>query len=207
MGKITEQQLKDNIYKNTLETCEYISGYTGKSDADITLKCLVHDLYFQTKYENIRRANRAHYVCPYCQQDQRTKKYDKDRVELECAYCHAKFYRGKSKLINSQSGLYFCCREHKDLAQRINSGEEFSIIRPEHYGTGSSYREVAFREYPHVCSVCGYNEDERILQVHHRDSNRSNNSLNNLTILCPNCHWKITLGLYDLTDDNQLVEK
>ena len=55
-----------------------------------------------------------------------------------------------SKLEKSKSGLYFCCREHKDLAQKINAGESFKSIRPTHYKNGiGTYRENAFFEYPH----------------------------------------------------------
>lgn len=37
------------------------------------------------------------------------------------------------------------------------------------------------------CERCGYKKVE-ILHVHHRDRNRNNNSLENLELICPNCH-------------------
>lgn len=40
-----------------------------------------------------------------------------------------------------------------------------------------------------VCERCGYNKYE-ILQVHHKDKNRDNNELNNLELICPNCHYE-----------------
>jgi len=58
----------------------------------------------------------------------------------------------------------------------------------------------------HKCAVCGWAEDERILEVHHKDEDRSNNALDNLIILCPTCHRKITLGYYKLTEDYKLIE-
>lgn len=64
------------------------------------------------------------------------------------------------------------------------------------------YRDIAFNYYEHRCCVCGWDEDDRILQVHHIDSNRNNNDVSNLIILCPNCHWKITLNLYKLEINN-----
>ena len=51
-------------------------------------------------------------------------------------------------------------------------------------------------------SINRYLEDDEI--VHHIDENREHNELNNLTILCPTCHRKITLGYYKLID-NKLV--
>lgn len=37
------------------------------------------------------------------------------------------------------------------------------------------------------CERCGYNKFE-ILQAHHKDRNRNNNGLENLELICPNCH-------------------
>ena len=199
---MTEQELQNKVFKNSLETCNYISGYENYTSI-IKVKCIKHNLEFETKWENVRRDNRAHYICPECQKEYRNSKYEEQRVEVECAYCHKKMIRPKSDLNASKSGLLFCCREHKDLAQRLESGQEFEKMRPEHYGYISeiNYREYALRNYPNKCLVCGYDEEPKILQVHHRDSNRQNNDLENLTILCPNCHAKITYGGYILKDN------
>jgi Zn ribbon nucleic-acid-binding protein len=120
------------------------------------VRCVKHDYIFTTKYENVRRASRAHHICPYCKEEDIKARYQDSRTEVECAYCGIKFFKKNSKLENSKSGLYFCCREHKDLAQRVDSGEKFNELRPAHYGTGlSHYRERAFAEYEHKCAVCG----------------------------------------------------
>nr|DAX47287.1 MAG TPA: NinG recombination protein [Caudoviricetes sp.] len=42
-----------------------------------------------------------------------------------------------------------------------------------------------------VCEMCGirdWNGRELVFELHHIDGNRNNNSLDNLMILCPNCH-------------------
>ena len=39
------------------------------------------------------------------------------------------------------------------------------------------------------CEKCNYSKYE-ILQVHHIDRNRNNNSLENLELICPNCHYE-----------------
>jgi 5-methylcytosine-specific restriction endonuclease McrA len=106
---------------------------------------------------------------------------------VTCAYCNKPFYKSESKQLVSRSGLYFCCREHKDLGQRINSG--IVEIHPPHYNNGKyNYRAIARREKPLKCERCGYDEHPQILEVHHKDKNRSNNDVQNLEILCPNCH-------------------
>lgn len=40
-----------------------------------------------------------------------------------------------------------------------------------------------------VCERCGYNKKE-ILHVHHKDRDRNNNGLENLELICPNCHYE-----------------
>jgi len=104
-------------------------------------------------------------------------------VELECAYCGKEFERAKSNLKGSKSGLHFCSRKCKDKAQRIESG--FKEIWPNHFGNGNGYREKALKEYGKGCEICGWNHT---YDVHHIDGNRENNNINNLIILCPNCH-------------------
>ncbi|WP_056683909.1 HNH endonuclease [Cytobacillus solani] len=47
------------------------------------------------------------------------------------------------------------------------------------------YRKKALRYYGDSCNRCGINEN---LQVHHKDRNRSNNELDNLEVLCYDCH-------------------
>lgn len=47
------------------------------------------------------------------------------------------------------------------------------------------------KEKGHRCEMCGNIEwlgNPIILEVHHIDGNRTNNSLDNLQLLCPNCH-------------------
>ncbi len=55
-------------------------------------------------------------------------------------------------------------------------------------GAGGNYRLlVDIKE----CAICKYNEHPEILQVHHIDRNRGNNTIENLEVLCPNCHtWE-----------------
>ena len=123
----------------------------------------------------------------------------KKSVLVRCSYCGSMFEKLPSKLSSSRSGLYFCCREHKDLAQRLDFG--CKEIMPSHYGTGNGedrYRRDAFNKYEHKCAICGWDKDERILEVHHIDEDRSNNDLTNLIILCPICHRYLTLHIYTL---------
>lgn len=53
----------------------------------------------------------------------------------------------------------------------------------------TTYRNFFLRRHKlRACAACGYDKSADILVVHHKDRNRGNNSMDNLTLLCPNCH-------------------
>lgn len=107
------------------------------------------------------------------------------RVWLKCAQCGGEFDRPKGHL-KSKSGLFFCTRKCKDIAQRIDG---ISGIHPPHYQNGSfAYRDMGFRVYGKKCSQCGYATNETMLDVHHKDGDREHNVVENLEVLCVWCH-------------------
>ena len=112
----------------------------------------------------------------------RRKKAEARRVEVACANCGASLRRAPSRV-----GRYnFCDRACKEKAQKVGG---ISGIQPPHYGTGRSrYRKKALERGEIVCARCGYSKVPGILEVHHIDRNRENANIENLIILCPNCH-------------------
>lgn len=108
-------------------------------------------------------------------------------LNVKCSFCQKLFHMAESKKKNSKSGLYFCCRQHKDLAQRIGG---ISEIMPAHYNIVSenTYRRIAFASKAKICERCDYNEHEAGIVVHHIDRNRENNDIKNLEVLCAICH-------------------
>lgn len=127
------------------------------------------------------------------------KRSEDKENNVECALCGERFRKIPSEVNNTKSGLHFCCREHKDEAQKLGNG--FKSIQPHHYGTAgngkdrngnptsfSKYRKRAFRAFDGECAECGWDTYKGVLKVHHIDRDRTNNSLENLKILCPTCH-------------------
>ena len=111
------------------------------------------------------------------------------RVIVKCSTCSKEFERLPSRIKRSKSGLQFCSMKCKAKAQSLNGIIE---MLPAHYGTGkhdTSYRRVALEAYPHKCVDCSYDELE-VLVVHHLDRDRKNANVDNLVILCRNCHYK-----------------
>lgn len=60
--------------------------------------------------------------------------------------------------------------------------------------TSYKLRNRLFEEgiFPKKCMKCGNTKwlgEEIPLELHHKDGNKENNSIENLEILCPNCHY------------------
>ncbi len=114
----------------------------------------------------------------------------------QCCWCKKDFDRETNYLKSktSKSGLRFCTRKCKDEAQKLGGIKE---IMPPHYGTGGehNYRTLVEEAKNPICVGCG---ETRIylLCVHHIDGEHSNDTDENLEIVCANCH-KIRHLRYD----------
>jgi hypothetical protein len=109
---------------------------------------------------------------------------DRDRVDVECAFCHKQFSRTIGRITLPKSGLNFCSRKCKDAAQSI----DFGFLHYDHYKDGKNcYRDRALR-YIKQCQKCGYSKDLRMIDVHHKNGNRDDGSWKNLEVLCVWCH-------------------
>ena len=106
------------------------------------------------------------------------------KVKLNCSHCGIQFTRLKSQIKKriKNNHINFCSRDCKDKAVHY-----MTDIRPAHYGTSEDYRIKAFRVLPNICNRCGF-DNLLALEVHHVDTNRYNNDIDNLEILCANCH-------------------
>lgn len=143
------------------------------------------EAYIENK--EIRRGN-GKFCSRKCSGEHHSKNIVAPEPNVKCAFCHEAFYLCDSKRAASKSGFYFCCREHKDAAQRIGGIRE---IMPPHYGeTLQNYRTIIFKiaGKPRICERCGYDKHDAAIVVHHKDRNRDNNDISNLEVLCANCH-------------------
>lgn len=150
---------------------------------------------WETTAANVIQPSPTGHQCPRCRQrviDEQTK------VIVHCAYCGKKLVRAKRLVDKNKSGYFYCSRDH--------GNKHKNILREENgeFDNSKSYRKRAFSHYSPQCTICHWDEDERILEVHHKDSNRNNNKVENLIILCPNCHRKITLGYYWLDESKEV---
>lgn len=184
---------EERIIELCHQKIELVSKYLSKRK-DITLRCLECDHIWTTKAQNVMTRK---YYCPHCGRPNR-----KQRIVLPCSYCGKEIERTPSEINSSKTGLFYCDRTCGNLHKnkiREASGE---------WEDSKNYRKKAYDFYGHFCSICLWDEDDRILEVHHIDENRENNNLENLRILCPTCHRKITLGYYLLDPIvNKLIKR
>ena len=101
------------------------------------------------------------------------------RKEKPCIICGKPILSGANKKTCSRS----CANKHR-------AGIKYKLNRPR--DKVKSYQALKIRLLKVKggnCERCGYNKYE-ILQVHHKDRNRFNNELDNLELICPNCHFE-----------------
>jgi len=71
----------------------------------------------------------------------------------------------------------------KPLNQKgINNGNYKNGNSPKYW----TARVIAY--YGGKCDICGWNKVIEVLECHHKDYNRKNNTIENGQVLCPTCH-------------------
>lgn len=98
-------------------------------------------------------------------------------ITKECPVCNIKFTKPRHK--ETATCGYSCSNTY------FRSG----IHNPNWKDNAdTSYRKKALSHYGTLCNKCGYNANILALEVHHKDKDRTNNSISNLEVLCSNCH-------------------
>ena len=101
------------------------------------------------------------------------------RKNVACAVCGKNMLSGLNKKTCSRS----CANIHR-------TGIMYKINRPRDKVTSLfAIKKRLLTARGHVCERCSYDKAD-ILQVHHKNRDRSNNSLDNLELICPNCHYE-----------------
>ena len=147
-------------------------------------KCCNQDFYVP-KYRSVT-ANFCSTNCLNTEQYSHHKK--------ECQRCHKVFM-----VSNSRVNKKFCSSEcqhfsRATLAERRKACKRSSIISRGKF-TGKTLRKFVFDYKEKKCEICGYNEYDFCLDIHHLDENSHNNDLSNLKVLCCMCHKKLHKGV------------
>ena len=96
---------------------------------------------------------------------------------MDCEVCGKNYRRANSHMCFDKKTCSLKCR---GIAFRTESptSKDYPAVK----------KWMKRRDMIKSCNRCNYKEVPDILVVHHIDRDRTNNDLNNLEILCPNCH-------------------
>jgi hypothetical protein len=155
-------------------------------------------------YSENRINSKETLICNNCGKEFVAKKKDKRKFcSQSCGakYNNKKYPKRKNneklknclccgKLLNSHQ-IKFCSKEcdikykQNIIFNRIENGDVTF--------NSSTYKKYLIYKYGNKCMKCGWNEINPItnivpIQLDHKDGNSENHNLNNLELLCPNCH-------------------
>lgn len=118
----------------------------------------------------------------FCSVDCNNKSKIRSKI-CSCAQCGKEVTKTFSAIARSQNGNIFCNRVCATIFNNTwyKSGKNNANYKHGRTGYRNKVEIIA-------CNRCGYNQHPSILEVHHKDRNRENNTEENLEVLCPNCH-------------------
>jgi len=100
------------------------------------------------------------------------------RKESPCVVCKTPILASANKITCSRS----CANKHRaGIQYKINQPR--NIVRDQR-----SLKQKLLQKRGTICERCRYNKIQEILVLHHKNRDRTNNTTENLEILCPNCH-------------------
>ena len=98
----------------------------------------------------------------------------------------------ETQLNINRSNLYSRCQKKTNEKSKIPLEDILNNKTEKPYGSSKLLKRLIKEEYKeYKCEICGLTEWQGkhiTLQLDHIDGNHNNNSLDNLCILCPNCH-------------------
>lgn len=108
-----------------------------------------------------------------------------------CANCHSLEHHTRGQIEKDSCGLWLRKKTTHQLYK--NPREMFKLDCRHTHTLQKKYflRTILKPSEDYVCNECNvskWQNKQLVLQLHHKDGNRLNAQLNNLVLLCPNCH-------------------
>jgi len=169
--KLKKQKRIDEYLKNPrlCKFCETIISYKDKINGKkfCTKSC-------SASFNNIKRGSKTTKKCINCNKSFTTQKYRKN------IYCSLKC-----------SAEYRVNLKNLELAKRIESGEV--VLSKSIESNNAMFRKYLILKHGPKCMLCNWSQinphtNKVPIELEHKDGNCINNKLENLLLLCPNCH-------------------
>lgn len=163
--KIYAQKLNNNINYTCQKCGKSFNGFIHENRKFCSQSC-------STSYNNKLRIKKEKH-------NERKRNEYHNRKEKYCLNCGEKTTR---KYCSNK-----CFQEYiwKEKINKIENGDiSFSV---------KTYKKYLIYKYGEKCMECGWNKTNKFsntipIELEHIDGNSLNNNLNNLKLLCPNCH-------------------
>ena len=158
-------------------------------DKKITVKCSYCGKEIKKKIAHSKGNKTNHFFCNRICKDLANKEMNIFRKIklLECEKCGCLI-----EVDHRTSSIV--CEECKPKTKKIFRSNYWEVIKGnEKCRSFQSLKFFLLKEElkQNICEKCQTNEwmgETIICQLHHKDGNRDNNKINNLEMLCPNCH-------------------
>jgi len=139
---------------------------------------------------NTQHEKTGKYCCRSCANSRTFTEESKEKKRKSGLKFYSKMSDNDKKLFNAEKMLKYDKAEAQKKTAAIH--RERSWSRPYEEMAHDSLRRRLLEERNHTCEECGignmYNGKPLSLELDHIDGNNSNNKIENLRILCPNCH-------------------
>ncbi len=144
----------------------YVPQYRKKTAKFCSLKCQNHTQYTRSKH-----------VCRQCGVNFTDSPSRALKKKFCSQDCKAEFFR------------IYKTTQQKRKAQKILVDNKRKI----NWSTNNRKHVFALKEKK--CEICGYEEYDFCLDIHHKDENPNNNHIDNLKVICVMCHRKHHKGI------------
>jgi RNAse (barnase) inhibitor barstar len=171
----TERSIREKLRKNGFRFSDF-----NNSVFDEIIECLeCKEKFIDKKVNNRKFCSRS---CSVSYNNKFKIKNVKNTID-KCKNCNDILNNAVKKYCNIKCQKDF---EKKIIFEKIEKGEYKSK-------STKKYKEYLIKKYGNKCMDCGWDKIHKItgnvpIQLEHIDGNSNNNNLENLKLLCPNCH-------------------
>lgn len=182
MGNPTRKEMKREI--DTKELSEIVKRSFSKSDVMRELDLPINGSggRIVKKLVEEHKLDTSHFD-PWERQRRATQKYP--TVEKTCPVCSTSFLTKQGSPKEKTTCSHACSNSY------FRSGKDHPNYNQDKKSWG--YRRICFSHHKKECILCGFSA---VVDVHHIDEDRNNNSPENLVPLCPNHHRMIHTKKY-----------
>jgi len=139
---------------------------------------------------NTQHEKSGKYCCRSCANSRTFTAETNEKKRKSAVDFNSQFTSVERKQLHKEKMKLYDFAEHQRKVQEANRKREWS--KPHEEMSHSSVRKRLLHERNYTCEECSigntYNGKPLSLELDHIDGNSKNNKIENLRILCPNCH-------------------